>query len=303
MHGAVTSYALDTKAPNVRPHALTAYLQLLRPGNVVTAWADVLAGFAVAHSSNMRHAGLLIAATSCLYGGGVILNDFFDRGLDAVERPERPIPSGRVSSTAAGVFGFTCLAFGILCAGLIGPLTALTAIAISAFVLTYDIWAKHHKVGPVAMGACRGLNLVLGLSVVSGSLTHWWFLAFIPLVYIVAVTVLSRSEVHGGLSSTGFTAIVLLAGVVIALSTIAAMNQQWGFLFICFLTAYVAPGFVRAYRDPVARSFRSAVKYGVLGLVLLEASIAASFAGVWAGCLVALLMLPAMLLAKMFAVT
>ena len=75
---------------------LRGYLELLRPPNVMTAVADVLAGYAVAGLSNWAALPWLLGATACLYAGGVVLNDFFDRHLDARERPERPLPSGRV---------------------------------------------------------------------------------------------------------------------------------------------------------------------------------------------------------------
>ena len=68
------------------------YLELMRPANVATALADVLAGYAVAGLGNPRALPWLLLSTACLYAGGVVLNDFFDRDVDRLERPERPIP-------------------------------------------------------------------------------------------------------------------------------------------------------------------------------------------------------------------
>jgi 4-hydroxybenzoate polyprenyltransferase len=93
------------------------YLELVRPANVATALADVLAGYAVAGLGSPG-LGWLLMSTACLYGGGVALNDFFDRGLDRIERPERPIPSGRVSSRAAAGLGLGLLALGVIAAAL-----------------------------------------------------------------------------------------------------------------------------------------------------------------------------------------
>ena len=99
-----------------RRSVLRGYLELLRPANVVTAIADVLAGYAVAGRSHPQALPWLVGATMCLYAGGVVLNDVFDRHIDAVERPERPIPSGRVSVPRAATLGASLLTAGVLAA-------------------------------------------------------------------------------------------------------------------------------------------------------------------------------------------
>ena len=73
----------------------------MRPANIVTAVADILAGIAMAGTLYFKQFDitaiiLLILSTAFLYGGGVVMNDVFDADLDKVERPERPIPSGLI---------------------------------------------------------------------------------------------------------------------------------------------------------------------------------------------------------------
>ena len=84
---------------------LRACLQLLRPANVATALADVLAGFAIAGLGNRAALPWLLLATAALYAGGIVLNDVFDREVDRLERPERPIPSGRIRTAHAAALG------------------------------------------------------------------------------------------------------------------------------------------------------------------------------------------------------
>src|SRR5215218_3456136 len=96
----------------------------MRPANIVTAVADILAGIAIA--GNAAHANLfqqntaavllLVFSTIGLYGGGVVFNDVFDADLDAVERPERPIPSGLISRKAATLLALLLLIIGIVAA-------------------------------------------------------------------------------------------------------------------------------------------------------------------------------------------
>jgi 4-hydroxybenzoate polyprenyltransferase len=78
---------------------LRACLQLLRPANVTTALADVLAGFAIAGLGNRAALPWLLLATAALYAGGIVLNDVFDREIDKLERPDRPIPSAGSASS------------------------------------------------------------------------------------------------------------------------------------------------------------------------------------------------------------
>lgn len=263
-----------------------AYLTLTRPANVVTALADVLAGAAAAGCAAetipiAALAGLLLS-TAALYAGGVVLNDVFDAALDARERPERPIPSGRVSRRGAARLGAGLLALGVLLAGLVSAGSLAVAALITAAVLLYDGWAKHRPLaGPLAMGACRGLNLLLGASVVPGMLSLWP-LAPLPVAYIAAITAISRGEVHGGGRRVGWLAVGLVGAVLAVLAALGLTGGQpaWATLpFVALLAWRVLPPFISAAREPRPAPIRAAVRAGVLSLILLDAALAAAFAG------------------------
>ena len=75
-----------------------ALLRLLRIPIVFTAAANVAAGVMLARGGVLRASDLaLCAASACLDLAGMALNDYFDRDIDALERPERPIPSGEIA--------------------------------------------------------------------------------------------------------------------------------------------------------------------------------------------------------------
>lgn len=287
--------------------ALRSYFELLRPPNLATAAADILAGYAVAGLGNHNALPWLLGATVCLYGGGVVLNDFFDRELDAIERPERPIPSGRVRPGAAAAFGTTLLLAGIVSASLATAVSGLIAGAIAAFVVLYDGWGKRQAIlGPVNMGICRGLNLILGMSAVPAALGGSWRLAILPFVYICGVTALSRGEVHGGNRETVLFSLLcvvsVLAGALI-LTLSPGHRSLGGGGLVLVLGWRILPPFWRAYQDSQPAVIRNAVKTGVLSLVFLDAVIAAAFAGSLYGLLVLTAALLAGRLARMFAVT
>lgn len=292
---------------------LRALSELLRPANVVTALADVLAGYAAAGAvstglplSLAPHSGVLawlLASTACLYAGGIVLNDYFDRHLDAEERPERPIPSGRIAASAAASLGFALLIAGITFARAAGPVPAIMACAVSAVVLLYDAWGKHWKfAGPFNMGACRALNLLLGVSAVPAALATRWQLALLPLIYIAGVTALSRGEVRGGKRAVAAMSLAAL-GLVLAGLLAIGMYSITALVVTAVLAWRVLPPFLSAWRDPAPARIRTAVRAGVLSLVLLDAAIGASYSNVLYCLIILGIAVLAALLARAFAVT
>jgi 4-hydroxybenzoate polyprenyltransferase len=296
-----------------RPHSMSrrsgaqAYLQLARPANVVTAAADILAGSAAAGAWTPVLA-LLVPAGMCLYGGGVVFNDIFDRHLDAVERPERPLPSGRASLRGAILLGTLLLLAGIVLAFTASRTSGLIAVAITASALTYDRFGKHHRLaGPVNMGLCRGLNLLLGISAATLVPAELYVLPIVPLVYIAAITALSAGEVHGGSRATVLTALTGVCAVMLAVPLLAALSSGtaslWALPFMGLLAFRVLRPMWRAYRNPEPRLIFTAVKAGVLSLIVLNSAIAAAWMGPLHGVAILALMPVAGLLSRVFAVT
>lgn len=305
-----------TRTGGVRP-----WLTLARPANVVTAWADVLAGFAVASGLSAAAVtgvatpgfgvlALLIVATTGLYAGGVVLNDVFDADLDARERPERPIPSGQVTRSAAGLYGAVLLAIGVLAAFLVNATVGLLALVIAAAAVLYDARAKNHALaGPLVMGLCRAGNLLLGMAAIPVIVSEAWYLGLLPLAYIAAITAVSRGEVHGGSRAAGITSVVLIVLILLGFVVLAVRSGQTGFSMAAAMPFFppfvgvVLYTFVRAAVNRDAESIRRAVKTGVLFLILLDASVAAGFGGIGYGVAIAALLPVSILLARLFAVT
>lgn len=259
------------------------YLELARPSNLLTAMADVLAGFAiVAIAVDYVAVPLLLAAGVALYAGGVALNDAFDAGLDAEERPERPIPSGRVGLAQAFAFAAALLALGIACAWAVNPTAGTIALLIAFGCVIYDGWAKHEPIlGPVSLGACRALNLLLGVSAAPALVPAWTWLGAVPLLYIAGITVASHGEVHGGTRPTLFFALATTLLVLLLLAAIAGAQPKGlaALPFLALFAAFVLPPLWRAYRNPEALLVRGAIRRSVLGLIALDAVLAAAFAG------------------------
>ena len=287
----------------------------MRPANCVTAIADVLAGVAISgylSDSNLftflffKPILLLCIATVGLYGGGVVFNDVFDAELDAVERPERPIPSGRVSKIKAKILAIFLLSVGCITALMVSFTSAYIAVLIVAAALVYDRWGKHQKfIGPINMGLCRGFNLLLGISILPAMVLPYRGLALVPIIYIAAITMISRGEVHGGKKTTLYFA-ALLYSLVIGCILYFAWLQSTLLFTLAFIAAFGVMIFVplsKAIREPVGRNIGKAVKAGVLALIFMNAAWAAAFDQLYLALFMVLLLPLSLKLGKMFAVT
>ena len=295
---------------------LTGYLRLMRPANIVTAIADILAGIALAGTLifarfDIAAIILLVLATAFLYGGGVVLNDVFDTALDKKERPERPIPSGLIKKSNAAIFGTLLLLMGIASAALSNthdqfPASVIIAAIIAIAAVVYDKWTKHNQFfGPLNMGICRGLNLLLGMSIYPATIPFYWFIPFVPVIYIFAITMISRGEVHGGKKTTMYIAAVLYAMVIAAILIVAYQSENLlqTLPFIVFFSFMIFAPLLKAIEKPEGPRIGKAVKSGVISLIIMNAAWAAAFGDLSLALIILFLLPVSILLARLFAVT
>ncbi|MFG3258570.1 SCO3242 family prenyltransferase [Streptomyces sp. NPDC048172] len=207
-----TSAASRTSGPAA---ALGAWAQLLRVSAVLTVPGDALAG-TVAGGRPVRRGTLLAAGSSlCLYEAGMALNDWADRDVDAVERPDRPLPSGRVAPAAAlGAAGLLTGA-GLALAARAGRPALVTATALAGAVWAYDLHLKNTRWGPLTMGTARALNVGLGAAAsgARGRAGNVLGAAALMGAHTVAVTGVSREEVQGGSPLPPLAGLAAVAGV------------------------------------------------------------------------------------------
>ena len=290
---------------------LDNYLRLIRPANIVTSVADILAGIAISGYLLNQHADylpvlLLCISTIGLYGGGSVFNDVFDADLDRIERPERAIPSGAIKLSEAIILGFGFLLFGVSAAFSHSIESGLIALLIAFFALIYDKFGKHHFfLGPLNMGLCRGLNLLLGISILSSQLEEWYFLGIIPLIYIFSITMISQGEVHGS-NRTKLYAGAFLYLMVIGSILYVSFLQEKVLIALLLLIPFAWMIFnplLKAIHEPIGKNIGKAVKAGVISLILMDAAWAAAFGQVYFSLLIALLLPLSLWLAKRFAVT
>ncbi len=295
-----------------------ALLQLVRLPNLFTAAADPLAGWLLVGGALARPEGWVPLAASgvATYAAGMALNDVFDYRVDLVERPMRPLPSGRVPRGFAAALGFALLALGPCLAALGGTTALAVSLALTACVLGYDAGLKRTPLGPEVMGSCRSLNLLLGMSAAPalGGPAGWLAAGAFGL-FVVGVTWISRDEAEA--EAVGGTSRRVLAGMLLhdlaLVGLLAAALGVFPFpgrlatrpivppegLLVLLLTAWVVNlADARALRDPSPATLQAAVKTGVLSLVWLDVGLVASARGPGPALAVAALWVPAFLLGK-----
>ncbi|WP_328371393.1 SCO3242 family prenyltransferase [Micromonospora zamorensis] len=248
--------------------------ELVRAPAALSVPGDVIAGAAAAGALSPRTPALA-GASVLLYWAGMAANDWADRGLDAVERPERPIPSGRVTPAAAVGLAAGLTAAGVGLAAAVGGRRAVAlAVPLAATIWGYDLLAKNTAAGPAVMAACRGLDVLLGAS--GGRVTRALPAAATVAAHTWTVTALSRREVTGADAKLPMRTLAGTA-LVAASAAVAAPRR------VAMLPAVLAGWYAARYgaaqaevvRDPSAGRVRAAVGAGITGLPALQGALTA----------------------------
>ncbi|MEX2026226.1 MAG: hypothetical protein WEH44_02980, partial [Pirellulaceae bacterium] len=246
----------------------------------------------------------------------------------------RTLPSGRIPLATAARLGYGMLLGGVLLGWLAGVLvpwsetlpwrSGLIATLLAGCVVAYDARLKSTSLGPLAMGACRFLNVLLGMSAGAfGSDATWLTLGFsIPQllaaagigIYIAGVTLFARTEAReSDRLQLGMGLAVMVAGIVllglfphylpaIELARWRADNGQMLNLIWPMLLAVLSITIVRrcsvAVVSPSPEHVQSSVKSAIVSIVVLDAAVCFLMSGPYAALGVLLLLVPMLLLGR-----
>lgn len=291
------------------------WAELLRLPNLFTAMADPLAGALLVGVGwrQIHQVVLLMLASACLYAGGIVLNDWNDYKQDCRERPERPLPSGRIGRFKALLAAIGLLAAGFVIAWMAHPVAAQVAALLFAAIVSYDVLLKKVPIAPGVMGLCRGLNLLLGMSLVAaGEGTLPWSMRFtlaaILWLYVTGITTFARKEFDPkdktllivGAAMSVVALFVLLGVTMLASET---FPSPYGLTWLILLAAAVGNRMASGLLLGDAGHVQQAVKFGILGIIALDAAMVGYRAGIWPSIPVILLLVPTLLLGRKLAST
>ncbi|MFG6477293.1 SCO3242 family prenyltransferase [Microbacterium sp. P06] len=252
---------------------LTDLLDLVRAPAALTVIGDTLVGRTNARGRVDLSAVPLSASSVCLYAAGMALNDYADAELDAVERPERPIPSGRVSSDTALKVGAGLTAAGVGLAFTAGRSSGWISLALAASVWTYDLVAKPTRFGPLVMAACRGLDVMMGAA------GPGWRRAIVPALVVAAhtasLTLIARGEVNGTTSVTAGATAAASVGAAVATVAGSAPHTTAALLGGAGYLAAALPSQISAAQHPDAAHARTAARASIFAMVPLQTALVA----------------------------
>ena len=242
--------------------SLATLLRLGRISNVPTIWTNVLAGSIIAGGAGYsKGVGLIAIAMTAFYVGGMYLNDFFDRAIDARDRPGRPIDAGKIRANSVMLIGFGLLAVGIALMINFGAGAILCGVLLAGVIVLYDVWHKGNMLSPVVMGLCRALVYIGTGVAMAGGISNATIIGAAALTcHVAGITYAAKQE---SLDRVGnlWPLVLLAAPLIVALpvlfdgwTTIAA--------FVLLLAADAV-----AVRLLIKRPSPGAVTLAVSGLI------------------------------------
>ncbi len=317
---------------------LRAWAQLVRVPNTLTACADVLAGFTLAAGtwwqiSEFAPALVFVSLASiCLYWAGMILNDVNDVIADKAQGRNGPLVRGNIAVGTARKAGWALLLIGVALAGCSAYLLPLSsgptpywiviavASMLAAAIVAYDSPLKATWIGPPLMGICRGLNLLVGISL--GACVEWqveldWPSIVLATIghfgFVTGITLAARRE--GFLQQSSRRLVWSWSVSLVGVASIALCSwwtkdkflrlepHTWFPILVALLALPWLRRALVSIQSPGIGTLVPAIKQAILSIIFLDAAIALQYGGNLPGLVVCGLAIPTLALSRVFRVT
>ncbi len=146
---------------------MISYIELARPQNCLMAGiAIAIGGLIGVESAFIEHILPIVLASivGCVItAGGNAINDFYDARIDAINRPDRPIPSGRISPNGALIFSLSLFLIGITLSFFINLTCQFIALLSSIALIYYSRTLKRTILwGNLCIGYLVGSTFLFG---------------------------------------------------------------------------------------------------------------------------------------------
>lgn len=249
----------------------TTLLRLGRVSNLPTVWTNVLAATVLAGGApQSTRTVLVLVAMALFYVGGMYLNDYFDRAVDARERPDRPIPAGDISPGAVAAAGFAMLGVGVVLLATTGMAAAAAGLILAGLIVAYDRFHKGVSLSPVTMGLCRAFVYFGAGAAVAGGVAWPVLLAGLALTaYVAGLTYAARQE---SLDRVGNLWPLVLLGAPMVLALPALQQGVAAIVVYLALIGWSSYAVYLLARRPMAGAVPRAVGALIAGISLVDAA-------------------------------
>lgn len=287
------------------------YLVLVRLPNLFTLPSNILVGMATVSSlaftlTSFTQFLLLVTISVLLYCVGIVLNDLYDFDIDKKERPNRPLPSGKISRRSAIVLVAIFSTIALILSLQVSFSTLVISSILFSVIFGYDKYLKNTHAGPFTIASARVINILLGTSVSLRSVDSYsqivtlTFVLIITFVYVSLIGFISRYEVHGFSDNTKL--LLPLAIVATVISSIILFSLMGFFklesLIILSLFSFIMIiSFSRIYRRDSGRT-QQIVRNMILSIIVLDSTFLTGIIGIELGLVVLTLMAPLLVLAN-----
>ncbi|MGC9517554.1 MAG: UbiA family prenyltransferase [Methanomicrobiales archaeon] len=190
---------------------MNAYLEILRPWNALMAVIAVILVAIIAGNFSLD-VFLACSVVFIVTGAGNSINDYFDHKIDAINKPERPIPSGRIPLKVAGIYSLALFMVGIAIAFTIDFLPGMIALLSSILMIYYAYTLKRKCIiGNLSISFLTGLCFVFG-GVVVGEILISIYLGFFAFLMTMAREIVKDMEDLQGDKEEGATTFPIVYG-------------------------------------------------------------------------------------------
>ena len=177
---------------------MKVFLELIRYKNCAMAGLAGVIGAAIAYSAapgDILWLPLVFITIFLITGAGNAINDYFDAGIDAVNRPDRPIPSGRLKKGSAYKFSILLFVCGVLTAYFIGIIPFLIALINSLLLYAYAFSLKRKVfVGNLIVSYLTGSTFLFGGAAYGKGIEATYVLFFLSMLATLAREIVKAIE-------------------------------------------------------------------------------------------------------------
>jgi len=278
---------------------ILAYFQLFRISGIFTVFSNILLGFFIVQNSTIQWISLvfLLTTSGCLFLSGITLNDFFDYKLDKKERPERPLPSDKISRKRALLFGITFLIIANLLASFVSIQALVLSLIMSGLIFSYNTKLKNITIlGIFNLSLIRFLNIFLGAA--QELPNKEIALIATPLaIFVAGIGILAKHEVS--ISSKHIILNKIFVIITILLTTLIVINNNVSYNLI-FLIIFIALSSLpfAIFNKAVNQDVKKIVTMQLLNIIILDAALIATISEILFAVITISLYIPACLISK-----